>query len=352
MEKEAKELSPDWQGKLSKMRQKQLKSRENRLQEFEKLCNSIDSLDGEIIIRQKGNSTIKNTILQLLKELRWGEDFIGILLTHIRLKNLNRKSLEDKDNDITQSEHTPIYNDDIDQLFEQIDRNMGDIDTPNEDGENGLIVAIKKKKKLAVELLLMNGASIMHINNEDETAFEVGIDVGEEAINQVLWKHAKDNQEQYELFYNLCDKGNIEAVHFCIENSSAAETKQLIEWTENEKKLFPLLGCICANEIDVAKVLINKHFELNEKFLCECEVTGYNALIWSSQNGYVEIVELLLPIYIKYKQVSSKNNLGCSALSLAYRNGHTSIAKLLETAETKLRRKKNWEKKVHETKGR
>ena len=103
----------------------------------------------------------------MLKELRWGEDFIGILLTHIHLKNFNQKKLTNNDNDETESEDIPIYNDDINQLYEQIEKNMDDIDTSNEDGENGLMIGIKKKNKFAVELLLMNGASIMHTNNDN-----------------------------------------------------------------------------------------------------------------------------------------------------------------------------------------
>merc|ERR1712024_91672 len=124
---------------------------------------------GDIIIRRKGNPTIKKTMLQLLKELRWGEDFIGILLTHIHLKNLNQKKLANHDNDKTKSENIPMYHDDSDQLYEQIENNMDDIDTSNEDGENGLMVGIKKKNTLAVELLLMNGSSIMHTNTDDKT---------------------------------------------------------------------------------------------------------------------------------------------------------------------------------------
>jgi ankyrin repeat protein len=329
MEKEAKERNPDWLIELSKMRQEQLKTRETRLQEFEQLCKSIDTLDGDIIIRRKGNSTIKKTILQLLKELRWGEDFIGILLTHIHLKNINQKKVTSHGNDQTKSEDITMYNDDIHKLFQKIEKNMDDINTSNENGENGLMVGIKKKNKLAVELLLMNGASIMHTNKDEETAFEVGIDVDNEAINQLLWKYAKDNQEQYELFHELCSKGNLEAVKFCIENSSDTETKQLIEWNGNELKNFPLLICLLDYQTDVAKILINEHNSLNERFLCEGDVTGHNALMWSSRFGFLEIVELLLPIYIKYEKVTSQNNVGSSALHLSAFDGHTSIVQIL-----------------------
>ena len=329
MEKEAKEHEPKWQNRLSKMRQEQLETREPRVQEFEKLCKSIEHLDGDIIIRRRGNSTIKKTTFQLLKELRWGEDFIGILLTHIHLKNFKQKMLKNNCNDETKSEDIPIYNDDINQFYEQIEKNMDDIDTSNEDGKNGLMVGIKKHNKFAVELLLMNGASIMHTNNDDETAFEVGIDAGNEAINLLLWKYAKDNQEQYELFYELCRKGNLEAVKFCIENSSHPETKQLIEFNKNEKKLFPLLRCLIGRKTDLAKVLISQHKRLNEAFLCVGDVTGYNALMLSSRFGQLDIVELLLPSYIKSEKVTSQNNLGESALDLSADYGYTSIVQIL-----------------------
>lgn len=259
----------------------------------------------------------------------WGEDFIGILLTHIHLKNINQKKVANHGNYETQSKDILMYNDDVDQLYEQIEKNMDDIDISNEDGENGLMVGIRNKNKLAVELLLMNGASIKHTNKDDETAFEVGIDVGNDAINLLLWKHAKDKQEHYELFYYLCDRGNLEAVEFCIEHSSDTETKQLIEWNKNETKKFPLLKCLIAQQTDVAKVLINEHKILNETFLCEGDFTGDNALVMSSQFGYLEMVEILLPSYIKYEKVTSQNNRGCSALHFSAGNGHTSIVQLL-----------------------
>ena len=83
------------------------------------------------------------------------------------------------------------------------------------------------------------------------------------------------------------------------------------------------------HKTDVAKVLIDEHKRLNETFLCECDVTGYNALIYSSQFGHLETVEQLLPIYIKYEKVTTQNNQGSSALHLSAQKGHTPIVRIL-----------------------
>ena len=89
----------------------------------------------------------------------------------------------------------------------------------------------------------------------------------------------------------------------------------------------------------MCSLLIQKHKELNPKFLTTCDAKGNNILIYASGCGYLQIVKDVIDIFIETGTLNLKENTGMNALITASRNrnyecveflvGHFKTANLL-----------------------
>ena len=331
MEKEAKQLAPAWQKELSQLRQKATSNHASDSSLLSKMCNDIGGLENAIIIRRKAKSTTMTTALQMLKNLRFGEDHIGGILANIHLHNITKPTSTNPSPSIDQEReiHGVLYHENINQLYQNIQTEEHNIDDENEDGDTGLITAVKEENYIATNLLLVEGASVVHRNHDKETAFDIAIRKDNPEMKQLLWSFIQQQDEQDEVFYNFCGMGNLKGVEYCLENSTNKERQSLIEFNQNEKKLFPLLTSLIFQKEEVALLLVKHHRELNEHFLMTCEVNNTNALMYASQFGLINIVNAIIDIYDKNKKVTETNNVGRNSLMAAAAFEEEEIVKIL-----------------------
>lgn len=372
MEQKAKALGGDYRFRLSQLRNKEKTSihNDNDTTMLSKLSKEDMDFRSGIVTRRKTHFTITEVPLKMVKELRWCEDHLPSILNNIQ-RNINKDEEKTSTEVISSSNsESQIYNlvdqNELGKLYKCIQQ-TSNIDAPNDDGDTGLIKAVREENYLATMLLLMEGSSVGHKNHKNEDAFAIALKQEDDKIKQMLWEHLQQQNEHYEMFVELCGKGDIESVQFCLKNMRNDRLrKQLIEWNQNDDKMFPLLYSITWRKEDVALLLINYHKQLNKKCLfqrdlseynaliyasqagmeqviehiittydehnmiAETEMTGRNALIMASEFGYENIVKTLIPYFEKLNKLHEKDNVGRTALDWAKDNQHTNVVKLLE----------------------
>ena len=228
----------EWKLELQKLDGEASKEHQEILQEFDQLCKGIGNLEGPIIISRNQTTTTKKTPLQLVKELRKSDDYMGVLISNIYIKRLK----DGKHENVGQSQEKTVYDDDVNILYKNIMDGQIEINSVDDQGKTALYMAVEKDNAYGVELLLIHGASVMQKYLDKKTAIEFAVDNGNEDITKLIWKEVKGEEGRNQLFYHLCDIGNKKAIEFILEHSNKEEKQEMIEWDANENKRFPPQG--------------------------------------------------------------------------------------------------------------
>lgn len=331
MEAEAKKLSPAWQAQLNGLKNKEMAGMQwNHESNLLQISNTDVDLNNAIIIRRQSKRTIMEKPVNMVKTLRFGHEQLGLILTNMYLHKMKKESvaesvgLHEQQPDI----HDVIQKKNLNELYKLL-QNIQNVDVKDDRGDTPLMTAIKKQDCLAAKLLLLEGCSIMLTNCDKKNVFEIALSKGSEDIKRMLLTHMKKQGEIYEIFFKLCWNGDLNGNNYCLENLNNVERINLIQFNQNEQKLFPLLHCIIWHQEEVALLLVKQHKQLNETFLLECNANNTNALMLASQVGLIKVVKELIDIYQTHNKITDSNNVGVNALMAAAYGGHEEIVRLL-----------------------
>ena len=138
---------------LKKLYEQKEDEHHQHMKEFDALCKSIDNLEASITLTRSEQFTTSKTPLELITEVRRGDEFKGILIANIFLKRLKAGKLEKLKNEESEKSESKkskeLYDDDINALYLKLRYSEQDINTVNEDGDNALHIAVQKTNILA-----------------------------------------------------------------------------------------------------------------------------------------------------------------------------------------------------------
>ena len=208
---------------------------------------------------------------------------------------------------------TEIYIDgDYEGLKTLIAKNVN-LDKPDYDGKTALILAAYDGNEEIVELLIENKAEVNIVDEDGRTALIYAIyDGNEDIVHLLIENDAKvnviDNDGMTPLIYAIFE-GNNEIVELLIQNRadlfvSDNDGRTALIWASmegHEKIARLIIGKIAEAEVKKANS-DGKVSEDEEDYIAEV-ITNYvniaddygkTALNWAAQEGYTDIVELLI----------------------------------------------------------
>ena len=192
----------------------------------------------------------------------------------------------------------------------------------NKMGNTALILAIANDHKATVNLLLKAGASVLAVNNDDDSVLLMAVAINNNELVQRLLEdpgvrdqflNQANNVGQTPLI-SAAKQGNGPLVKILIDAGADVNAK---DNTGNTSFTY----AIREGSAEIARILIDAGADVNAK-----NNVGYTALLYAAMNGYTKIVQLLLD---KGADVNATKTDGSTPLLYAAKNGYTKIVQLL-----------------------
>lgn len=218
-------------------------------------------------------------------------------------------------------------------------------------GDTALILALHHKQKEIASLLLEAGADVNHINQNGYTPLMFAVETNEPALVQQLLQRKADVNKKAECDYTAlmiaahCGDEKIVSMLveagadvFCFDAegetaytwAQSAKQTQVIDFLKQKAKeaKMELSFFRAVKQYDKKEVenFIKKGIDVNYQ-----NEAGWTMLMYASFYGYEKIVETLLKAGA---DITLKDLTGTTAYHLATRNGFSTIAKMIENAET------------------
>ncbi len=179
-------------------------------------------------------------------------------------------------------------------------------------GETPLIVAVKKNDAKIVNLLIRNGADVLASNNNNENAYDLAVKLS-------------NTNDNYQEIINIFEATSI--VQERITKEKVSQQKLALEKQESaqERKDRGLITACKKGDVERVKKALSKGANVNAKLTDNYGIEMDTPLIIAAENGFIDIVELLINEGAKIRI----KRFGNTALMAAARNGHQNIVDLL-----------------------